>query len=307
MNKNNYNLDLYAGIDTLEVTTSTYLPKDSFAFITHDSSRRVTEDENAIPKYKYRYNPDNTLLDTSTLAGYQNALDYMLSATAVVNPVKTRIDFRFDDYKTDYGNTWKLNKLLLLLVAEAYKIKNRYQCIDMYTGDPLTLCIKNKYLEVEAYNKALQEPDGNIKSRLELRSKALYDTDCEGEKEVRELNKWFARLANATTTSIFDRLVVGLNDHLMLRYSEHKQNNEVSKASEFVFRYSDFIFTTKQLVDLFRRMGFKRPDKKAAEYRRSHKIEFFSMGDVRKYVLTIRDSAARFMENAENEKYPNAG
>ena len=29
--------------------TTTYLPKDSFAFITHDSSRRVTEDENAIP------------------------------------------------------------------------------------------------------------------------------------------------------------------------------------------------------------------------------------------------------------------
>lgn len=307
MNKNNYNLDLYAGIDTLEVTTSTYLPKDSFAFITHDSSRRVTEDENAIPKYKYRFNPDNTLLDTSTLAGYQNALDYMLSATAVLNPVKTRIDFRFDDYHADYSQTWKLNKLLLLLVAEAYNIKNRYQCIDMYTGDPLTLCIKNKYIEVEAYNKALQEPDGNIKSRLELRSKALYDAECEADKEVRELDKWFARLANATTTSIFDRLVRGLNEHLMLRYTEHTAKGKIATASEFIVKYADFIFCTRQLVDLFRRMGFKRPDKKAAEYRRSHKIEFYSMGDVRKYVLTIRDSAARFMENTENEKYPNAG
>lgn len=44
-----------------------------------------------------------------------------------------------------------------------------------------TLCIKNKYIEAEAYNKELEEPESCIKWRLELRSKALYaEALCKG-------------------------------------------------------------------------------------------------------------------------------
>lgn len=84
MNKNNYNIDLIAGIDTLEVTTPTYLT-DVFDFITHDNTRRVTQNEiNVLDfdfitsqgTYKrddichYRYNADKTYMDVSTVEGY---------------------------------------------------------------------------------------------------------------------------------------------------------------------------------------------------------------------------------------------
>lgn len=293
MKKDNYNLNLIAGIDTLEITSETYVMKEC-PFITHDTTRRITKDDTEVPKYKYRFNPDNTLIDTITFEGYQEALDYMLKSSNLVNPVKTRIDFRFDLYSGLYADVFKLNKLLLLLLAEYCDIKNRYQCIDMMTAELKTLCIKNQYIEAEAYNKAIQEPDSGVMCRLELRSKKLYDDDAEAEKELRELDKWFMRLANCTTTFNFNKLIQGLNDNLMERYAEGQERKAFANTAEFVTKYEDFIFSTRQLVDLYSRMGYQNPNSKATKYKKSHKLECFSLKDIRNYAQSIRASAEKF-------------
>lgn len=293
MNKNNYSLELIAGIDTLEIKSPSYVLQD-FPFITHDNTRRVTLDGDELPKYKYRFNPDNTLFDTSTFDGYKAALNYMFELSAVLYPVKTRIDYRFDLFTGSYADVFKLNKLLLLLIAERYEIKNRYQCIDMYTGELKTLCIKNQYIEAEAYNKAIQEPKSGVICRLELRSKKLYDDDREDSKELRELDNWFIRLADATTAVNYNKLIDGINEHLMQRYSELKAKRAIATAAEFVTKYADFIFSTRQLVNLFKLMGYKNPNSTATDYKRNHRIECFSLNDIRSYARTIRNSAARF-------------
>lgn len=300
MRKNNYNIDLIAGIDTLEVTSETYVVKE-YPFITHDTTRRITKDETEVPKYKYRFNPDNTMLDTSTFEGYQEALNHMLEASNLFNPVKTRIDFRFDLYSGLYADVFKLNKLLLLLLAEYCDIKNRYQCIDMLTAELKTLCIKNQYIEAEAYNKAIQEPDSGVMCRLELRSKRLYDDDAEAEKELRELDKWFVRLTNCTTTFNFNKLVQGLNDNLMERYREAQERKAFANTAEFVTKYEDFIFSTRQLVDLYKRLGYQNPNAQATKYKRSHKLECFSLKDIRNYAQSIRASAEKFCTGHETK------
>ncbi|WP_295071280.1 hypothetical protein [Ruminococcus sp.] len=73
MKKDNYNVDLIAGIDTLEITSPTYVMGE-YPFITHDSSRRITKGDGE-EKYRYRFNPNNTLIDVSTFEGYKIALD----------------------------------------------------------------------------------------------------------------------------------------------------------------------------------------------------------------------------------------
>lgn len=299
MNKNNYSLQLFAGIDTLEVTSPTYLGDVNFDFVTHDETRRIKKEGiDQLPKYKYRFNPDKTAIDTSTLDGYKIALAYMLECTAVNAPVKTRLDFRFDLYTGNYADVFKLNKLLLLLLAEKYDIKNRYQCIDMLTGELKTLCIKNQYIEAEAYNKAIQEPESGIACRLELRSKKLYDDEDEDGKELRELEKWYVRIADATTAVNYNKLIDGINKHLLERYSELKAKKAIATAAEFVTKYADFIFSTRQLVDLYKRMGFKNPNSAATQYKTKHRIECFSLNDLRNYAKTIRNSAAIFTEEA---------
>ena len=300
MNKNNYNIELIAGIDTLEITSETYVVKE-YPFITHDTTRRITKDDMGVPKYKYRFNPDNTMLDTSTFDGYQEALDYMLKSSNLVDPVKTRIDFRFDYFNGRYADVFKLNKLLLLLLAEYCDIKNRYQCIDMLTAELKTLCIKNQYIEAEAYNKAIQEPDSGVMCRLELRSKKLYDVDAEAEKELRELDKWFIRLTSCTTTFNFDKLIRGLNDNLMERYREGQKRKAFANTAEFVTKYEDFIFSTRQLVDLYKRLGYNNPNSATTKYKRSHKLECFSLKDIRNYAQSIRASAEEFCTGHETK------
>lgn len=300
MNKNNYNIALIAGIDTLEVTSETYVVKE-YPFITHDTTRRITKDDAGVPKYKYRFNPDNTMRDTSAFNGYQEALDYMLQTSNLINPVKTRIDFRFDLYSGLYVDVFKLNKLLLLLLAEYCDINNRYQCIDMLTAELKTLCVKNQYIEAEAYNKAIQEPDSGVMCRLELRSKKLYDDDAEAEKELRELDKWFIRLANCTIASTFNKLIKGLNDNLMERYADGQKRKAFANTAEFVTKYEDFIFSTKQLVDLYNRLGYKNPNAQATKYKKSHRLECFSLNDIRNYAQSIRASAERFCADYNTE------
>ena len=232
-------IELKAGIDTVEITTPTYY-EGVYPCFTHDT-QRITRADGAEPKYKYRVNPDKTGLTTDTLQGYAMALNVIVEDTQLMNAIKTRIDFRFDSYKTGYTDNFKLNKLLLLLLAEAYGIQNRYQTIDLLSGKGKTVRVQNKYFEAEFYNKAEQEPDGNVQSRLELRSKALYDSHNESGKEIKELKKWISRLKNATTGQNFDSLVNRINDELIQRYSEERQQRTVTKPSEFVTKYADFI------------------------------------------------------------------
>lgn len=52
--------------------------------------------------YNYRYSTD-----------YSKALDYMLDSIALDEPIKSRIDFRFDSFDDNYNELLKLNKLVV--------------------------------------------------------------------------------------------------------------------------------------------------------------------------------------------------
>lgn len=293
----NKKVDYIAGIDTLEITSTTFT-EQAFDFFTHDTSRIVQRDVLAEPKYKYRTNPDKTLYDTSTIDGYKAALSHIMEVSKLQNSVKTRIDFRFDDYCNPYEDLYKINKLLLLLVAERYDIKNKYQSIDLESAKLKTLRIQNKYLEMECYNKAEEENGSLIKCRLELRAKALYDDEDEQNKERRELENWLKRLEQVTDRKqgTFTALIDRLNSHLMERYKEHTDRGQINSTSEFITKYADFIFTTPQLVDLYSRLGYNNPKVSASKYKRTHKIEFYSLKELRNYVNQIRRAAMKFLE-----------
>lgn len=287
-----------AGIDTIEITSTTFT-EEQFPFFTHDTSRIVQRDMAAEPKFKYRVNPDKTLFDTSTLQGYNVALSHIMEVSKLQNAVKTRIDFRFDEYCSEYNDLYKINKLLLLLVAEKYDIKNKYQSIDLESAKLKTLRIQNKYLEMECYNKQDEESDSLVKCRLELRAKALYDDSDEPNKESKELENWLKRLEQVTDKKqgTFAALIDRLNSHLMERYKEHMDRKQINSASEFITKYADFIFTTPQLIDLYERLGYKNPKVSASKYKRLHKIEFYSLKELRNYVNQIRKAAEKFTED----------
>lgn len=288
------NANIYFGIDTLQVKSDTEsaLTKAEAPFI----SKIIIKDTDT-GSYYYKLNPDkaNNGLQIYNGYDYYATYDSMINKLNLTNPVKTRIDFRVDSFDNNFNDLLKLNKLLILLIAEKYKVKNRYQSKDPLTQEELCVRIQNDRIEVENYNKAIQEPEDDVQNRIEFRSKKLYDDSAEHIKEYLEFANWCNRLDKAVTKEIFSTLQNKINQSLYERYYEQKDLKGFT-INEFLYKYQGCIFTSKQLADLYRLFGYKDPEQQAKKYKRRKHIEYFSFTDLRQYVKKIKESGQRFFE-----------
>lgn len=286
--------NIYVGIDTLQVKS--------------DSESKVTPSEapyinkticlNAdTGVYSYRLNPDkaNNNLSIYNYIDYKKACSLMFKKMGLENPVKTRIDFRVDSFDDNYEELAKLNKLIILLLSNYYKMGNRYQSIDPLTLDTLCIRSQNNKLEVENYNKALQEPMGEVQNRIEFRSKNLSDKDF--DKEYNEFFKWCKRLDTAITKENFSQLQKSANYYLVKKFRKEKTSGIT--LSEFLYKYKSNIWTRQQLIKLFDKLGSKNPIQQANSYKQRKKIEYFSFRDLTFYVSMIKHAGENFFYTEE--------
>lgn len=294
MNKNKLlETSVYMGIDTIQVKSDaeTAVSRNNAPYI----SKTLTKDVDSSTVF-YKLNPDKAMntniYDYST---YNGAVEYMINTLELVNPVKTRIDFRIDSFDDNYNDLLKLNKLLILLISEQYKVNNRYESRDPLTLQELTIRVQNERIEVENYNKAIEEPDGDVKSRLEFRSKKLYDDTAEAVKEKREFSLWCERLDKSVTAENFERLQKKLTKVLVDEYKRVAQNGVT--VNQFLYKYENSIFTSRQMTEIYRHLGYKDPEQQAKKYKSRHKVEYFSMKNLADYVKKIKSSGADFFKS----------
>ena len=300
MNRNKIEYaSIYMGVDTIQIKSKTAIEFDSdlYPFIHADIVRKSDG------SYSYYIlNPDKayqTSIYNST--DYNNSLNYMLDSIALDEPIKSRVDFRFDSFDDNYNELLKLNKLVVLLIANKYKITNRYQSYDPLTNEALTIRIQSKYIEAENYNKGLQEPDGLIKNRLELRSKSLTADIAENEKEFREFEKWCVRLDKAITVDNFNDLISRINISLADRFKDWSKLKGHT-LSNFITQYENCIFTSRQLENLLTLLNEKgltsisNCKESAKKYKKRYGLEFFSLNDLNAYKVKLIESGAGFFE-----------
>lgn len=286
--------NLYTGIDTIEVRSDTEIAPETKA----DFAPTCTRKNTATGVCYYKLNPDkgNNGLQIYNSTDYYGIRDYMITFLNITNPTKTRIDFRIDSFDDNFEELLKLNKLLILLIAEACNIKNRYYSVDPLTLEHLCIRVQDQYIEAENYNKGIEEPDGNVKNRLELRSKKLYSDTAENEKECTEFMKWCKRLDKAVTKENFEHLQTKLNTALYNRYQIESQQRGFA-LNEFLYKYQSSIFTSRQMSNFYKVLGYKDPDQQAKRYKQRKSIEYFSYKDICTYVQMIKDSGAIFFDN----------
>lgn len=323
-NKGEYNMipqiDLTAGIDTIEVTSSTFLPF-SKRYLSHDISRKVDISEER-PQFKYRVNPDNAGINITTnnstiskgitnYYDYQNTMAFIIEDSQLKNTVKTRIDFRFDNYSIDYQILFKLNKALLLLLAITYKVSQTYQSLDMLNGTAKSAKISNKRLAVEFYNKLDQEPESGIQCRLEFRSLALTESEDEDNKELTEWQKWQNRINKAVNRENLKKLTDTLNRNLIELYRSEQARKLLHKPSQFIIKHSDYFLTGQQLTDFYTLLHtYKDPEATAAGFRRTNPIPLLKYTDIVAYCKRIDQASKQYFitgadqaeqdENTEN-------
>ncbi len=287
------------GVDTLEVRIDSEPPH--LEEIDYVTGRRISKDIEE-QKFFMRINPNkaNGGIQIYNYSTYRRILDNIIFQLGLINPVKTRIDFCFDSYDTGtFEELLKVNKLIILLLSETSKAKNVFQSYNPRTLKELTVRMQTDRLEVENYNKAIQEPEGNVKSRLELRSKKLYDTKTpEDDKEEVELNKWFDRLDKAITKENFDKLQAEMNKVLVEKYKEEsKDSYEKLSLKSFIFQYRHSIFTSKQLQELYGLLGSKNPKEAASKLKSKIKIEYFSFSDLLFCKRYLKNRAEEFLKS----------
>ena len=233
--------------------------------------------------------------DLYTYNEFQATLDTVTMNAGIDKYKFIRADLRLDSYdENHYKEFAKLNRFLISALAVAYRVSNCYRTLDLFTSEQLSVAIKNRYFECENYDKQ-SESHGtdSATSRLELRSKCIGTSDLKYEF----LSKWFKRLDN-----ILDNLVqveYKYNEELIKIYNKDIDSfpRQFRNATDFVMKYQYCIFTHRQMVGLFQRMGVENAENRVNTYKKKYGIDFYSPADVRYAVNEIKRAIIDFFDN----------
>lgn len=242
-------------------------------------------------------NPNKLTGDLFTYAEFEAAMDTILAGAGISSYEIVRADMRFDSYDAEHYKTYaKLNRYLISAIAVTYNVNNCYRSTNLFNQQQLSVAIKNKYFELENYDK-FAESDGRdlAMSRLEERSKSWMSNDLKGEF----IGHWFTRWDKAIKN--LDKVHKKYNDELEQIYKEGSSAypRKFRTLTDFLIQYQDCIFTKMQLIDLLSRfdeVGADKAKTRAENHKKRYGIEYFSKRDVETAVNEIKRATRSFFD-----------
>jgi regulator of replication initiation timing len=239
-------------------------------------------------------NPNKLFGDLYSFDECCTAVQTILAGAGIDDYQVIRADVRFDSPDLNhYREFQKLNRYLISALAVAYKVKNAYCSVNLFSQKQLSVAVKNKYFEIENYDKAAESHGKDpAASRFEIRSKCFKDQDL--RKEF--LERWPKRLEKAMKN--LEEVQGAYNDALEDLYREGLGADEVRFRSmtDFLIQYQDCIFCKKQLMEFLGRFPdrIKNPVTYAENFKKRYKIEYFSESDIQYAVNEITRAAGEF-------------
>lgn len=307
MNRSQLNeLNQICGIDTIEFATDVQLT-ERVQGVTTKTPLQACSSHGFL--FKYKANPDKIIEGGgNSIDKFKQVLQYIAEhCKGATELFISRIDYRFDDMSNDYYRFYKLNRLLLSLIATYYGAKNRYASSDLLTAEKLTVRFDHDstdlHISGEYYNKARQEPSGEVKTRLELRSRQLYIPFLDGcDYESFMLAEWLERLQEVINKDNFNAVIQNCSESLIDLYE--KEQAEFGNVTEFLTCYRDNIYTSKQLTQLYSILNNAETAKQCAyKYRhgdsktKGRKLPCFSVTDLQLYADKLTAAAYKFFES----------
>lgn len=266
-------------------------------------TRRKVRNEDSQETYM-QLNPNKVLGSGGMLrsaAEMEQVVDQALQDVGVVPEtfVVRRVDLAFNsEDPQDYRLFQKLNRLLICCLAYEYRIDNCYRSEDLWSFDQLSISIMNTRISVENYDKEA-ESGGTcpVCSRFEIRSMKLQAGDSI-RKEF--LERWPARWNRAIKR--MQDVELRYNDRLEQLYKEDlakdKRDRDYLNLTAFLMQYKDCIFSSRQMIDLLSRFDeVADPRQKARSFKSHHRIEYFSMTDLRVIVEALNAATEQYFES----------
>lgn len=259
--------------------------------------------KNGLTQYRTIFNANKySLNELEAYNDFEHVTDELLYTLNDIKDAKfQRVDLAFNFYD-DYAfqNYFKINNYLLHLLAYKYKVKNSYTTAKFKTDEKHSISSKNKYFQIEFYNK-YYESDGksNVNARLEFRK---LEMDKLADNNPRSLQMFWCALLK-DLPNYHDEMIEDLNNDLVKRFNQCKSNKYIRKTREwhdaksFISRYGMFIFTSKQLEDLYIKLGVEKPKSKATTYNRYHReFDYITLNDYIKYTRTIKKTMENYFK-----------
>ena len=201
---------------------------------------------------------------------------------------------------------YKLNRLLLSLLAVHHGAKSRYASSDLLTAEKLTVRFDHDspdlHISGEYYNKKRQEPKGETKTRLELRSRQIeipFLNGCDYESFI--LAEWLERLNEVITADNFNIVIQTCTESLIELYEQEQA--EFSNVTEFLACYRDNIYTSRQLTQLYSILNNPATAKQMCSHYRNgskktkgRKLICFSVSNLKEYVHKLEQAAYNFFD-----------
>lgn len=241
-------------------------------------------------------NPNKLFGDLYSFDECCTAVQTILAGAGIDDYQVIRADMRFDSPDLNhYREFQKLNRYLISALAVAYKVKNAYCSVNLFSQKQLSVAVKNKYFEIENYDKAAESHGKDAAaSRFEIRSKFFCEQDL--KKEFTEV--WKKRFDKALKH--LDEVHGAYNDALEDLYHDGLASRSVRFRSmtDFLLQWQDCIFCKKQLIEFLERFPdkIKNPVSYAENFKKRYKIEYFSEKDVRFAVEEILRAARTFFD-----------
>ena len=243
-------------------------------------------------------NVNKLMGDVFRYSDFEAVFGTILAGAGIDDYNIVRADMRFDSYdKEHYRQYAKLNRYLISLLAVTYKVKNAYRTTNLFTQRQLSVAIKNKYFEIENYDKEAESDGADAaKSRLEERSKSWTDKDLKKEFTVGWFRRWDKALENV------DKVHKAYNDALEQLYKEDKNAypTRFRSLTDFLIQYQDCIFCKAQMIDLlsrFEEVGADKAKTRAENHKKRYGIEYFSKKDIQRAIKEVKRATNEFFDN----------
>ena len=243
-------------------------------------------------------NVNKLMGDVFRYSEFETVFNTILAGAGIDEYNIVRADMRFDSYdKEHYRQYAKLNRYLISLLAVTYKVKNAYRTTNLFSQKQLSVAIKNKYFEIENYDKEAESEGADAaKSRLEERSKSWTDQDLKKEFTDGWFRRWDKALEN------IDAVHKAYNDALEQLYKEDKNAypTRFRSLTDFLIQYQDCIFCKAQMIDLlsrFEEVGADKAKTRAENHKKRYGIEYFSKKDIQRAIQEVKRATNEFFNS----------
>lgn len=246
--------------------------------------------------WKYKVNCDK-ISGGYNAAKFSDVIEIIKDIFASANVLEiSRLDLRFDNFATDsYDNYYKLNSMLLSLIAYTFNYENRYTSLDPITGLKKSIFVQNKSRTkaIEYYNKQLQKPELGIGARLEFRDKKTEIDLLSAFNGAlsKYMADWFEVMAAATEDKkIFEGLKAKINKGIANNYV----NGEFITVAEYLAFNCLRIYDKQQARQICETLG-KSSRNGDSFFSQRPQQQIISLADLKAYIEILRTAAAEFL------------